>query len=160
MLAEEDETEEEEELWSEEAGGSESEAPTEAEEDEDDEQGGEASDLGASSWPKALPPGPPGEGPRAAAWEGAWPSGLEAGGLGVTCEGPSSTRKEGSGVLQLLSTVCESGEDSRASREGAVEEGGSGGVCSGGVEVEGGTTPVEEDDDDEEELGTGPAGAG
>ena len=159
MLAEEDETEEEEELWSEEAGGSEREAATEAEED-DEEQGGEASDLGASSWPKVLAqPGPPGEGPRVVAWEGARPGGLEGGGLGVTCEGPlSSARKEGSGVLQLLSTVCESGEDSRASREGAME--GGGGVCGGGVEVEGGTTPVEDEDEEEEELGTGPAGAG
>ena len=77
--------------------------------------------------------------------------GLEAGGLGVVCDGQSSGRKEGSGVLQLLSTVCESGEDSLASRKGGRE---GGGVWVG--EDEGGTTLIEDDDD--EEQGRGPTG--
>lgn len=61
--------------------------------------------------------------------------------------------KEGSGVLQLLSTVWESGDDSRSvSLSGALD---GGGVCGG--DEEGGRTLVEEDEEEEEEeQGAGP----
>lgn len=87
-----------------------------------------------------------------APWEAASEGGLEGGRLGVVCEAQSSGRKEGSGVLQLLSTVCESGEDSLASREGGRE---GGGVWEG--EDDGGTMLMEEEEDEEEE-GAGPTG--
>lgn len=66
--------------------------------------------------------------------------------------GQSSARKDGSGVLQLLSTVWESGEDSLVSLRGVVD---GGGVCGG--EEEGGRTLVEDDVEEEEEgQGAGP----
>lgn len=46
-------------------------------------------------------------------------------GGGLAGRGPlwgSSGRKEGSGVLQLLSTVCESGLESRVSLDGSGRE--------------------------------------
>lgn len=100
MVADEEETEEEEE-GSEEDNGREREARPA----EEDEQGGEDRDLGASSGGRGLVVG------GAKAWLSPAPwvvdrlEGLEAVGAGLVWEGQSSTRKDGSGVLQLLSTV-------------------------------------------------------
>lgn len=79
--------------------------------------------------------------------------GLDTESLGLVCAGQSSAKKEGSGVLQLLSTVWESGEDSLVPRKEAIE--GSGVWCG---EEEGGSPMVEEEEEEEEEeQGTGPA---
>lgn len=151
MLADDEETEEdeEEEEGSDADGGRDREA--EAEPEEEEEHGGEARDLGPSSGGRGFMLGADMETPRPAPWELDRVGGLEGGMLGVVCVGQSSGRKEGSGVLQLLSTVWESGEDSLASLEGPVE---GGGVWGG--DEEGGRTPVE--DEEEEEQGAGPAG--
>lgn len=77
------------------------------------------------------------------------------GGGGLTgAGGPlwgSSGRKEGSGVLQLLSTVCESGLESRASRDANGKD--RGGVCGG--EEEGGRALVEEEEEEDDDEGVG-----
>lgn len=72
-------------------------------------------------------------------------------GVGLVWLGQSSAKNEGSGVLQLLSTVWESGEDSLISRKGTAEGGG-----VGGGDDEGGSTLVEEEEE-EEEQGAEPA---
>lgn len=70
--------------------------------DREDEQGGDEMDLGGSSgggglvgvdmlWP--------------APWDADRLDGLDGGRAGLVCVGQSSAKKEGSGVLQLLSTV-------------------------------------------------------
>lgn len=81
------------------------------------------------------------------------PRSEEGGGL-TGAGGPlwgSSGRKEGSGVLQLLSTVCESGLESRASRDASGRD--RGGVCGG--EEEGGSALVEEEEDEDDDEGVG-----
>lgn len=74
---------------------------------------------------------------------------------GLDWLGHSSERNEGSGVLQLLSTVWESGDDSLVSRDGGKDNGD---VC-GGEEDGGSTLADEEVEDDEEDDGVGPGRA-
>lgn len=122
-MADEEETdEEEEEEGSLEEGGKEREAGAELEEEV--EQGGDTKDLGPSSRGRGFMLGAECEMLVPAPWEVESVGGLEGTSLGVVWDGPSSGRKEGSGVLQLLSTVWESGEDSLVSREGGKEGGG------------------------------------
>lgn len=101
LLADEEDTEDEE--GSDEDRGKEREVkPQPAEEDE---HGGEARDLGASSGGGGLPVGVDEAMLRPAPWGVDRLDGLDAGSVGLVWVGQSSARKEGSGVLQLLSTV-------------------------------------------------------
>lgn len=86
LLADEEDTEEEE-------GSRDREERPQAADEEG--QGGGLQGFGGSVGVR-LRPVPSEEGMR---------EGLEDGGVGLVCEGHSSTKKEGSGVLQLLSTV-------------------------------------------------------
>lgn len=102
LLADEEDTEEEEEGSDEDRGRERDVRPQPAEEDE---QGGEARDLGASSGGGGLAVGVDRVMLRPAPWGVDKLDGLDAGSVGLVCVGQSSARKEGSGVLQLLSTV-------------------------------------------------------
>lgn len=100
LLADEEDTEEED--GSDEDRGREREVkPQPAEEDE---HGGEARDLGASSGRGGLAVGVDKAMLRPAPWGVDRLDGLDAGSVGLVWVGHSA-RKEGSGVLQLLSTV-------------------------------------------------------
>lgn len=102
LLADEEDTDEEE--GSDEDRGRDREArPHPA--TEEDEQGGEARDLGASSGGGGLAADADKALLRPAPWEVDRLEGLDGGRVGLVCVGQSSARKEGSGVLQLLSTV-------------------------------------------------------
>lgn len=101
LLADEEDTEEDE--GSDEDGGSEREARPQL--TEEDEQGGEARDLGASSEGSGLTVGVDKAMARPVPWAVDRLTGLEGGSVGLVWVGQSSGRKEGSGVLQLLSTV-------------------------------------------------------
>lgn len=96
LLADEEDTEEDE--GSDEDIGKEREVRPQVA--EDDEQGGEAKDLGASSGGGGLVVMP-----RLMPWGVDTPDGLTGGRVGLVWVRHSSAMKEGSGVLQLLSTV-------------------------------------------------------
>lgn len=154
LLADEEETEEdEEEDGSAEEVGRDRDGGAEevgrdrdggAEPQEEDEHGGEARDLGPSSRERGFTMDPDWEAVRLVGRLERL-GGLEVGRLGVVWVGQSSGRNEGSGVLQLLSTVCESGEDSLVSLEGGIKGGG----VWGGEEDGGGILVDEEDEADE-----------
>lgn len=142
-LRTEEEDTEEEDGSDEDKGRERDERPQPAKEDEED---GETRSLGVSSGGGALTVDVDKVKPSPGPWAVDRQDGLDIGSVGLVCDGQSSDGKQGSGVLQLLSTVCESGEESLVSREGGTD---GGGVCGG--EEEGGRTLVEEEEEEEEQ---------
>lgn len=102
LLADEEETDEEEEGSDEDMGREREVRPQPADEDE---LGGEARDLGASSGGECLAVGVDKALLSPAPCGVDRLDGLDAGRVGLVWFGQSSARNEGSGVLQLLSTV-------------------------------------------------------
>lgn len=102
LLADEEETDEEEEGSDEDMGRDREARPQPADEDE---LGGEARDLGASSGGECLAVGVDRALLSPAPCGVDRLDGLDAGSAGLVWVGQSSARNEGSGVLQLLSTV-------------------------------------------------------